>query len=201
MPSIRSLFVQFEGLVRCFCGNILIKSGSSTSYSKSVKLLEYGIVTALKDGDDLTSSQQKMSNGFYSTITIPRAVHNEMVGIGRTVPGTLEVQTLSWIETQAVSDLNQVASLRTVLDRGEAEAIVLALELNAEFLIIDESSDRAIARQYGINIIGVLGVLLEAKRQGLIVAVKPLMDQLIGQVEFWGSRQVYEVVLQSANES
>ena len=127
----------------------------------------------------------------YGTITIPQAVYNEMVGIGRTVPGTLEVQTLSWIETQVVADLNQVASLRTVLDRGEAEAIVLALELNAEFLIIDESPGRAIARQYGINIIGVLGVLLEAKRQGAIVAVKPLMDQLIGQVEFWVSRQVY----------
>ena len=127
--------------------------------------------------------------------------YNEMVGIGRTVPGTLEVQTLSWIETQVVADLNQVASLRTVLERGEAEAIVLALELNTEFLIIDENPGRAIARQYGINIIGVLGVLLEAKRQGLIVAVKTLMDRLIGQVEFWVSRQVYESVLQAANES
>lgn len=85
--------------------------------------------------------------------------------------------------------------------QGEAEAITLALELNAELLIIDESPGRAITRQYGIKITGVLGVLLEAKRRGLIVAVKPLMEQLINEVEFWVSRQVYETVLQAADES
>ncbi len=145
--------------------------------------------------------QLDLLHQLYSTVTIPQAVYNEMAGIGRTVPGTLEVQTLPWIETQSVSDLNQVVSLRTVLDQGEAEAIALALELDAELLIIDESPGRAISRQYGINIIGVLGVLLEAKRQGLIVAIKPLMDQLINEVEFWLSRQVYEIVLQAADES
>jgi uncharacterized protein len=137
----------------------------------------------------------------YGAITIPQAVYNEMAGIGKTVPGTLEVQTLPWIATQSVTDLNQVAALRAILDQGEAEAIALALQLNAELLIIDERPGRAIARQYGINITGVLGVLLEAKRQGLIVVVKPLMDQLINEVEFWISRPVYETVLQAANES
>lgn len=110
----------------------------------------------------------------YGTVTIPQAVYNEIAGIGRSVPGTLEVQTLFWIATQSVTDLDQVTSLRTALDQGEAEAIALALELNAELLLIDESPGRAIARQYGINITGVLGVLLEAKRRGLIVPVKPL---------------------------
>jgi uncharacterized protein len=137
----------------------------------------------------------------YGTITIPQAVYNKMAGISRTVPETLEVQTLSWITVQSLADLNQVASLRAVLDQGEAETIALALELNAELLIIDERSGRTIARQYGINITGVLGVLLEAKRQGLIVVVKPLMDQLINEVEFWISHPAYETVLQAANES
>jgi uncharacterized protein len=136
----------------------------------------------------------------YGTITIPQAVYNEMAGLSRTVPGTLEVQTLPWIVTQSVTDPNQVAALRAVLDQGEAEAIALALELNAELLIIDERPGRAIARRYDINITGILGVLLEAKRQGLLVAVKPLMDQLINEVEFWISRPVYETVLQAANE-
>ena len=137
----------------------------------------------------------------YGTITIPQAVYNEMAGIGRTVPGTLEVQALPWIATQSVIDLNQVTALQAVLDQGEAEAIALALQLSAELLIIDERPGRAIAQQCGIKIIGVLGMLLEAKRQGLIVVVKPLMDQLINEVEFWISRSVYESVLQAANES
>jgi hypothetical protein len=70
MPSIRFRFVQFEGLVRFFCGNISTSKGSRTSHSESVKLLEYGIVTALEGDDDLTASQPKMSNGFYTVPAI-----------------------------------------------------------------------------------------------------------------------------------
>ncbi len=66
MPLIKSRFVQFEGLVRFLGGNISINSGSSTSHSESVKLLEYGIVTALEDDNDFTSFHQKMSNRFYN---------------------------------------------------------------------------------------------------------------------------------------
>jgi predicted nucleic acid-binding protein len=137
----------------------------------------------------------------YGNITIPQSVYNEMAGISKTVPGTLEVQSLSWIIAQSVIDSTQVEALRTTLDQGEAEAIALALELNAELLIIDEKPGRAIAKQLGINIVGVLGVLLEAKRRGFITTVKPLMDQLTNQLAFRVSQQLYEAVLQSANES
>jgi predicted nucleic acid-binding protein len=74
------------------------------------------------------------------------------------------------------------------------------MELNAELLLIDERTGRAIARQNGIPIIGVLGVLLEAKRQGLIGAVKPPLDQLINQVEFWVDKQLYDAVIKFAGE-
>ena len=67
MPLIKSRFVQFEGLVRFLGGNISINSGSSTSHSESVKLLEYGIVTALEDDNDFTSFHKKMSNRFYKS--------------------------------------------------------------------------------------------------------------------------------------
>jgi uncharacterized protein len=137
----------------------------------------------------------------YGSITIPQAVYNEMVGISKVVPGAIAVQSLSWINTQPVADSTQVAALRVTLDRGEAEAIALAVELNADLLIIDERPGRAIAKQYAINIVGVLGVLLEAKHREFIVAVKPLMNQLINQMEFRVSRQLYEAVLQSANEN
>lgn len=136
----------------------------------------------------------------YGNIIIPQAVYNEMVGISKTVPGTLEVQSRSWIIVQRVTDSTQVETLQATLDQGEAAAIALALELNAELLIIDEKPGRAIAKQFGINIIGVLGVLLEAKRRGFITAVKPLMEQLIEQLEFRISQPLYEAVLQSANE-
>ncbi len=137
----------------------------------------------------------------YDTITIPQAVYNEMANIGRTVPGALEVQTLPWITVQPVTDRNQVEALRAVLDPGEAEAIVLALELNASLLIIDERPGRSIARQNSIPTIGVLGVLLEAKQQGLIASVQPLVDRLINELEFRVSNRLYETVLQAAGEA
>lgn len=56
----------------------------------------------------------------YGTVTIPQAVYNEMAGIGRSVPGTLEVQTLPWIATQPLTNVDRVASLRTALEQGEA---------------------------------------------------------------------------------
>ncbi|MDX2243503.1 MAG: DUF3368 domain-containing protein [Leptolyngbyaceae cyanobacterium bins.302] len=145
--------------------------------------------------------QLDLLHQLYGSITIPQAVYNEMANIGRTVPGALEVQTLPWITVHPVTDPDQVEALRAVLDPGEAEAIVLAMELNAELLIIDERPGRAIARQNGIPIIGVLGVLLEAKQQGLIGTVKPLMDRLINELEFRVSNQLYETVLRSAGEN
>lgn len=144
--------------------------------------------------------QLELLHQLYGSITIPQAVYNEMATIGRTVPGAFEVQTLAWIMVQPVADSKQVEALRTVLDLGEAEAIVLALELNAELLIIDERPGRAIARQNNIPIIGVLGVLLEAKQQGSIAAVRPLIDRLINELAFRVSSQLYEAVLQSTGE-
>ena len=104
------------------------------------------------------------------------------------------------LETQQVSDFNQVSVLQADLDPGEAEAIILAMELNAELLLMDERPGRTIALHYGINVSGVLGLLLEAKRKGLISAVKPVMDRLINEVEFRVSSQLYTVILQSAGE-
>ncbi|PSB34428.1 DUF3368 domain-containing protein [Stenomitos frigidus] len=145
--------------------------------------------------------QLDLLHQFYDTITIPQAVYNEMATIGRAVPGALEVQTLPWITVQPVKDQNQVEALRAVLDPGKAEAIVLALELNASLLIIDERPGRSIARQNSILIIGVLGVLLEAKQQGLIASVQPLVDRLINELEFRVSKRLYETVLQTTGEA
>jgi uncharacterized protein len=136
----------------------------------------------------------------YSRVIIPQAVYDEMVRVGKAVPGAFEVQTFAWIETQQVSDFNQVSVLQADLDPGEAEAIILAMELNAELLLMDERPGRTIALHYGINVSGVLGLLLEAKRKGLISAVKPVMDQLINEVEFRVSSQLYTIILQSAGE-
>jgi len=64
------------------------------------------------------------------------------------------------------------------LDRGEAQAIALAQELNADLLIVDERLGRQHARRLGLTITGTLGILLKAKQLGYVDAVQPLIEQL-----------------------
>jgi hypothetical protein len=67
-------------------------------------------------------------------------------------------------------------------------------------LLIDERLGRREAVRLGLSITGVLGVLLIAKNRGLIAKVKPIMESLISQANFRISHQLYEEVLQTANE-
>ncbi|MUL37305.1 DUF3368 domain-containing protein [Gloeocapsopsis dulcis] len=139
----------------------------------------------------------------YAVIIIPTAVYNEMVNLDKIVPGAAEVQTLPWIQAQTVTDAQRVKDAQTSqsnIDLGEAEAIILALELNANLLLMDERRGRVLAVDLGLNVAGLLGVLLQAKRNGLISIVKPLMDQLIKQVDFRVSSQLYVTILQAAGE-
>lgn len=148
-------------------------------------------------------SQLNLLQQLYSHLIIPKAVYNEMVKVDQLVPGAVEVQTLPWIQTQAVADYQQIVAIQSSqenIDVGEAEAIVLALELKADLLLMDERRGRAVATSCGLNVTGLLGVLLQAKRNSLIPAVKPLMDQLIEQVDFRVSSQLYAAILQSADE-
>lgn len=139
----------------------------------------------------------------YTSLIIPTAVYNEMVMVNKPVPGAVEVQTLPWIQTKLVVDSEQVRAIRESqenIDLGEAEAIVLALELQADLLLMDERRGRAVATSYGLNITGLLGVLLQAKQNGLIPTVKLVMDQLIERADFRVSSQLYEAILRCAGE-
>jgi predicted nucleic acid-binding protein len=136
----------------------------------------------------------------YGKVLIPRAVHNEIVIVGRGQPGAAEVETFDWIETRRVTDWIVVASLQLELDDGEAEAIALAAELKADLLLLDERKGRVVASRLGFKFVGLLGVLVEAKHKGLILAIRPVLDNLIGKAGFWISRDLYEHVLQAAGE-
>lgn len=123
-----------------------------------------------------------------------------MASLDYTVLGTVEVQTLPWIQTQQVVDRTLVTELQTELDEGESEAIAIAIELIADRLLIDDYAGRIVASRLGLNITGLLGVLLVAKRRGLILSVKPVIDDLIAQAGFRISRHLYAHVLQKAAE-
>jgi len=136
----------------------------------------------------------------YGHVIIPQAIYDEIVLAGVGQPGSAEVKDAVWIETRRLKDQALADILNLELDRGEAEALALALELKAELLLIDERKGRAIATRLGLVHIGLLGALVEAKQRGLILAVQPLVDDLIAKAGFWISADLYRRVLQAAAE-
>ena len=114
----------------------------------------------------------------YGELTIPEAVWREVVVEGAGQPGADEVKGATWIKRHAVANRQLVHALQQELDAGEAEAIVLASEMPAELLLMDERLGRETARHLGLRYTGLIGVLVEARRKGLISAVKPHLDAL-----------------------
>ncbi len=99
-------------------------------------------------------------------VTIPLAVQAE-VGL-----------SAEWLTVQAVKNLAVVATLKTQIDAGEAEAIALAMELENVFIILDDRNARRIAQQLGLKVIGTVGMLLRAKQKNVIPEIKPLLTAL-----------------------
>jgi len=137
----------------------------------------------------------------YNTVIIPEAVYRELTETEIPVAGATEVQTLDWIQTHQVTTRALVEVLQNELDRGEAEAIALAVELNADQVLIDERRGRMIAEQLNLPYVGILGILVEAKGQGLILEVKPLLDALINQAGFWVAEPLYNQKARRLTES
>ncbi|WP_419546122.1 DUF3368 domain-containing protein [Microcystis sp.] len=136
----------------------------------------------------------------YGTIIIPVAVYEEMTGLGYSVPGTIEVQTLSWIEKRELENRLLLEELQKELHRGESETIALAISSNADRVIIDENPGRKKAISLGLNAIGILGILLIAKRRRLIPTIQPLMDDLIFKAGFRVNEILYLDILKTAQE-
>jgi len=136
----------------------------------------------------------------FDQIIIPRSVYEEIVILGKGQPGADIIELATWISVKDCISIEQVNEFRKELDQGEAEALTLAIELDADILLMDEFKGRSIARQKEIRVIGLLGILLEAKKKNLIQNVKIEMDKLISEANFWISQELYTEVLKSASE-
>jgi uncharacterized protein len=147
-----------------------------------------------------TIGQLDLLRQLYGEIIIPTAVFNEITNVGNTDASAAIGLTISWIQTRPVSDQAFINALSVELDPGEAEAIALAVELKADRPLIDERLGRAAAMRSALQVTGVLGILIAAKRRNLIQEVKPLLDALIEQVGFWVDERLYAEVLQTVGE-
>lgn len=133
----------------------------------------------------------------FGRVIVPTAVETELYAVDR---NRREFLKQDWIEVVRISNERLFRELRENLDIGEAEAITLSLELAADFLLIDDLAARNEARARGVRIIGVAGILVEAKRRGLIESVKPEIEKLVGIARFRMSSNLISEVLESVGE-
>lgn len=130
----------------------------------------------------------------FGEVVVPLAVARELLVNHAELP--------AFLTTRDVTDRDAVDRLRaTPLDPGEAEAIILSEELHADALLIDEKAGREIALSRHIKIIGLLGILIRGKEAGLIPALRPLLDQLQGDIGFWISPTLRQRALSSVGEA
>ena len=140
----------------------------------------------------------------YEKILVPPAVHIELCpGSGR--PGSkrlAEAFEQGWLQVKrpSASATSAIDELILILDPGEAEAIVLAKEMDCRFLLIDERKGRAVARRRGVPIAGIAGVLLAAKRYGFIDEILPLVKDM-EQIGYRMSPALINEIARRAGES
>jgi len=121
-----------------------------------------------------TGSLDLLKN-LFGKVLIPIAVHKEL-HIDSSRPGSVALsKAMTWIRVEETKEPSKY--LLYSIDRGEAEAITLALKKNAS-LLIDETRGRIAARNAGVQIFGTGAVLIRAKEKRIISAVKPYLNAL-----------------------
>ena len=121
--------------------------------------------------------QLELLQRLYTSVLIPPAVQAEVLAGGAGRPGYAELRRASWLHLSPLQDPRR-ADLLSDLDRGEAEVLALAQELNADLVIVDERLGRRHAKRLGLPLTDTLGVLLKAKSAGYLTEVKPWITQL-----------------------
>ncbi|MEM8888205.1 MAG: DUF3368 domain-containing protein [Bacteroidota bacterium] len=153
------------------------------------------VISALLSIDKLELLSQ-----LYGKVIIPQVVWDELERLRSFGYDLSPLENTQWLEIIDPKDKELETRLNEVLDKGESAAIALSKEVNPDFLAIDEKKGREIAQSMGIPIIGVVGILIVAKKQAIIQEVKPLLDSLILEAGFRISRKLYEYILKEISE-
>jgi len=138
----------------------------------------------------------------FGKIIVPEKVWEELLVLETDFGHDLSLlKSAPWLEVCPASDVAEVRRLQRFLDAGESQAIVLAKELHADYLLIDEMEGREAAAHEGLKTIGVLGVFIQAKSFGLIAEVRPLMEGLQMKARFHIHDKLFHAVLKQAGET
>ena len=139
--------------------------------------------------------QLNLLRDLYTEITIPRAVNHEIIS----EPVRSLVSSSDWIKVEKITGTIQKSAFSSRLHAGEIEVIMLAKETGADLMIMDDNAAKKTAKYLGLTVTGTMGVLLRAKKEGLIGEVKPLLDALVND-GLYVSSTVRDYVLKQTGE-
>lgn len=126
----------------------------------------------------------------YQRILVPGAVLQEVAGAGAGRIGASEIAAAAWLERLPIEPPVEPL-LAKELGPGEAEVITAAYRCQARLVLIDERRARRIAEQaYGLRVKGSAGILVSAKRAGMLAAVRPLLERMCGQGYYLSQRLI-----------
>lgn len=138
----------------------------------------------------------------FGRVLVPPVVADELRSPARLAPGESppDLTHFPFIQVRAPADTGRVTVLAKELDRGESEAIVLADELRCPAILMDEAAGHEVAIRHGLVPLGTAGIFLRAKRAGLLVEIRPLLDHLIGDLGFFIAAPLRRDILEQAAE-
>lgn len=138
----------------------------------------------------------------FGEIYIPLAVLEELKTETsfRGVPAIQEALQDGWVISREAQNKPLVTSLSVELNKGESEAITLAMDLGVKIIVMDERLGRDHARNLGLQTIGVLGILLTAKKHGRVASLKDAMTALRNEIGFFISDELYQQIVKQAGE-
>ncbi len=139
----------------------------------------------------------------FNEVIIPEAVVEELK-LDTDYSGTDKIRdaiSAGWIRVEKVKNIQLTQALKRELDNGEAEAIALALQLKVTEILMDEREGRSVAKTMGLKPIGVLGILLQAKKDGVIVSVKEILEKLKNEAGFYITEQLKQEILSQIGET
>ena len=140
----------------------------------------------------LMVGQADLLTRLFAEVVVPEAVRNELLTSHAILP--------AWLRVQSLRDRRQADLYAQTVDLGEAEAIALAQELRADHLLMDERKGRRLAAQQGLSVVGLLGVVLLAKRRNLIPSACGLLVCLDQEAGIYLSNELREAALRSVGE-
>ena len=132
----------------------------------------------------------------FDSIIIPPAVYDEVFSSAKAVVSLPEFIVVKSLVSDTPSRF-----LKMNLHAGESEAIALALECGVERILLDDKQARETAARLGLIVIGTLGLLLLAKKKGLLIEIRPILMQLIERIHFRIAPTVVNRALVECGES